>query len=46
MERGFVVVQLIQQWLPLNKRSKNPVVAQSVGLAVSAGLSMCQNLKK
>ena len=31
--------QLIQQWLPINRRSKNPVVVQPVRLDVSAGLT-------
>jgi hypothetical protein len=32
------VVQLAQQWLFTNRRSKNPVVVQSTRLDVSAGL--------
>lgn len=31
-------VQLIPQWLAVNRKSKIPVAAQSVGLGVSAGL--------
>lgn len=40
------VVQLIQQWLPINIRSKHPVVVQSMRLDVSAGLQCTLNLKE
>jgi hypothetical protein len=32
------VVQLVQQWLSTNRKSKNPVVVQYTRLDVSAGL--------
>lgn len=40
------MVQLVQQWLPTNRRSKNPVVIQSTGLDVSVGVqNMPESLK-
>lgn len=44
MHMGFIrmtVVHLIQQWLPMNGKSKTLVVTQSTGLDVSAGSCMC-----
>lgn len=32
------VVQLVQQWLSTNEKSKNPAVVQSVRLDVATGL--------
>lgn len=37
------MVQLFQQWLPINGRSKNRVVFQSMRLDVSLVFSMSQN---
>lgn len=35
---AYRLVQLVQQWLPPDRKSKNPVVLQSVRVDVSAGL--------
>jgi hypothetical protein len=37
------VVQLLQQWLFTNRRSKNPVAVQSTKLSLSAGFGTHQN---
>jgi hypothetical protein len=39
----YRLVQLVQQWLPYNRRPKNPVVVQSKRLDVSAVYRICSN---
>lgn len=39
----YRLVQLVQQWLPCNRRPKNPVVVQSKRLDVSAVYRICSN---
>lgn len=43
-----VMVQLFQQWLYPNRKSKNPIFVQSTSPYVSAGLvfSICQSLEQ
>ena len=40
------VVQLVQQWLSINGKSKNPILVQSTRLDISAGIQYKLILKK